>query len=75
MANTCVCGKVRYATRAAARGRVPRHHRPEERLRPYWCPLCEGWHLTSKRPRPKRASVRRPPRDGRRAKTRPPMSG
>jgi hypothetical protein len=73
MANICLCGKVFYTTRAAAQW-FARHHRAELRLRVYGCPLCEGWHLTSKRPRRRRLSDRRPPRDGRRAKTRPPMS-
>jgi hypothetical protein len=73
MAKICLCGKVCYATRAAAQ-RFARHYRAERRLWVYGCPLCWSWHLTSKRPRRRRPPDRRPPRDGRRAKARPPMS-
>jgi hypothetical protein len=74
MAKICMCGKVCYATRAAAQRGNPRHHWAELRLGVYGCPICEGWHLTSKRPRRRRPPDRRPQRDGRRAKARPPMS-
>ena len=74
MAKRCRrCGKDCHATRAAAQW-FARHRWPGLRLRVYGCPLCGGWHLTSKRPRRRPPSVRRPPRDGRRAKARPPMS-
>jgi hypothetical protein len=66
MVKTCICGKVRYAKQATAKW-VARQRRPEVRLWVYRCPLCLGWHMTSQRPHGKRASVRRPPRDGRRA--------
>lgn len=48
------CGKQRFATGAQARAalaRIRKHgdrgpdgHKPS---RPYACPFCRGWHLTS----------------------------
>lgn len=49
----CPCGKVRYRDRIAAQlalatiGRVDSSRRPKSERRPYRCPLCKGWHLTS----------------------------
>lgn len=54
-AGTCG-GKMRYASRKDAvtmanfrtRGRSKRRHNRPTYLRAYSCPLCDGWHITSK---------------------------
>ena len=58
------CGKMSHATRTTAL-RVGRRLAGRVRLRVYRCPVGQGWHLTSRRPRRRQAAVRRPPRDGR----------
>ena len=49
---TCVTGKVRFGTMAAARKAVEaaRHSRDMKRAeeRAYFCPRCAGFHLSSK---------------------------
>ncbi len=40
--------KVRFETKAKARRAARRlHHFGNERVRPYRCPECDNWHLTS----------------------------
>ncbi len=45
------CGKkTRYASQHEARqiANNCERARPETKLRVYFCPVCEGWHITSK---------------------------
>ena len=43
------CNKILYATREEARSIGSRMAlKGKGRTRPYHCPKCEGWHLTSK---------------------------
>lgn len=50
---SCPCGKVRYRDRVAALMVLARivavdsPRRAKQEQRPYPCPLCHGWHLTS----------------------------
>ena len=50
---SCPCGKIRYRDRLAAKlalARIMRRDdasRPKSERRPYRCPACRGWHLTS----------------------------
>lgn len=49
------CGKVGYDSRltavAVASSRLKSSTMEQDYLRPYLCPSCNEWHLTSKRPR------------------------
>lgn len=53
-------GKILYLSRGEARVAV-RHTRPglKGQLRPYWCPACGGWHLTSMTGRASRQARKR----------------
>jgi hypothetical protein len=53
------CGKVRYATRVAARRQA------HGRLRARRCPAGYGWHLLADRSRRRRRPYRRDARDSR----------
>lgn len=51
----CQSGKQRYATEAYARAQLVgaimaanRGSKTRREIRVYHCPLCKGWHLTSK---------------------------
>jgi hypothetical protein len=44
----CVTGKRRHLNQGAAIGSALRCSRRAGPLRVYLCPLCAGWHLTSK---------------------------
>jgi len=41
--------KDRYRSQGEANAKIGiiRNVRPEENLRAYYCPYCEGWHLTN----------------------------
>jgi hypothetical protein len=49
------CRKIRYRDKIAAllalarTGSKRRAGRPKDEQRVYRCPVCKGWHLTSKR--------------------------
>jgi hypothetical protein len=49
------CGKIRYQSRAdAARASLTitrREIRRKRRYDPYYCPICNAWHLTTRRKR------------------------
>jgi hypothetical protein len=45
------CGKLSFPTRKAAIRKASRMRPGYGRLRPYRCPLCRAWHLTSQAPR------------------------
>lgn len=51
------CGKkTRYASQHEARqiANNCERLRPETKLRVYWCPFCDGWHVTSQELRQRR---------------------
>lgn len=51
------CGKkTRYASQHEARqiANNCERFRPETKLRVYWCPFCDGWHVTSRELRQRR---------------------
>lgn len=51
--NSCACKKHTYSSEDAAvtvrRHRLQSRNNPPEYLRVYYCPTCNGWHLTSQR--------------------------
>ncbi|WP_035216165.1 hypothetical protein [Desulfobulbus elongatus] len=42
--------KKRYASQAAANRRAVELNRKGVRIKPYWCPVCGGWHMTHRSP-------------------------
>lgn len=67
-ADNCPSGKRAYPTELAARRelravrKTRRAAAPAHETRAYLCPLCGGWHLTSKRNEFARPARARPPR-------------
>lgn len=63
MSDPCPVGKIVYATerhakRAARvynRGKPGHPRQVRKQLKPYPCPLCKAWHLTSQRSHPRRS--------------------
>ena len=45
------CGKLKYESESQCRGAIKRRLRKGANtsfLRPYHCPICHGWHITSR---------------------------